>query len=70
MVTEVKEYSNETDGIPCPKCDGYADKGVATKKEIASPFNCGRSYACCVGVFVCRLCGDRSVVRLAAPEMG
>lgn len=56
-------------GAPCPHCNGYADAGDITREEVKKYQTCGRSYACCVEAFVCRLCGKRFIGMLEAPEM-
>ena len=53
---------------PCP-CGGYADPVDCTKEEIGGALNCGRSDACCIKAFICRICKQRLVAGLAAPEM-
>lgn len=59
-------------GTACP-CGGYADRvhnHEFTKKQIKSRLNCGRSYACCIGAFKCRICKTTLVMPLAAPDPG
>lgn len=60
-------------GCPCPGCNGYADEAegqdsLFTKDEIDGPMNCGRSYACCICAFKCRVCGKRILAMAEAPE--
>ena len=57
----------DTEAIPCPKCNGYADKVECTKEEIKNQ-KCGRKYECCVAAFICRVCETRIVAELEAPE--
>jgi hypothetical protein len=63
------EVSRGDRGIPCPKCNGYADRTKTTDAENNGPLNCGRVYACCVRAFTCRLCKERTLARAEAPEM-
>lgn len=58
-------------GAPCPKCGGYAqeDENSPTKQEIEA-YDCGRSFACCTGAFVCNLCGYSFIVGIDPPECG
>ena len=65
---EIKDrISRDTDAIPCPNCDGYADRVKLTKKEIKNQC-CGRSYECCGRAFVCRVCSVRIIGNADAPE--
>jgi hypothetical protein len=58
----------ETEGIPCPDCNGYCDETNCTKEEVKKYQTCGRMYACCLAAFVCRLCKKRIITALEAPE--
>lgn len=62
------EIPRDANGAPCP-CGGYADEADVTKDEIKKHQTCGRSWACCLGAFVCRVCKRRFLVNLPAPEM-
>lgn len=65
-----ESIKREVTAVPCPKCNGYADRVSLTKKEIAdNSINCGRPYECCGRAFVCRVCGLRIVGQAEAPEM-
>ena len=55
-----------TTAAPCV-CGGYAEK-VTTSDDEERDFGCWR-YGCCCAAFKCRLCGNRLVARLHAPEM-
>ena len=63
-------FKRDCDGAPCPHCNGYADRVDATKEEVKQYQTCGRSYACCIDAFVCRVCGKRFIGTLEAPECG
>lgn len=65
----VFRVARDADGIPCPKCGGYADSVDVTPEELER-YNCGRGYDCCARAFVCRLCGTRVGAKAEAPEMG
>lgn len=67
--TKIYGIERYADGVPC-QCGGYADEVDCTKEEINSDMNCGRSFACCVGAFVCRVCKKRIVASLNAPDIG
>jgi hypothetical protein len=58
----------DAEGCPC-KCNGYADRQDEdpTDEEIKQ-YDCGKGYACCTAVFVCRLCGKRFIGQLATPS--
>lgn len=56
------------DAVEC-SCGGYAAEVDCTEDEIKGPLNCGSSWACCVGAFVCVLCGKRTLRSREAPEM-
>jgi hypothetical protein len=61
------EY-RDTKAAPCD-CGGYADAiGDVTKEEIKQYQTCGRSFACCIESFKCRLCKKRFLRNLPAPE--
>lgn len=59
--------SERTTGLQC-KCGGYAEIVDTTDNE-ESDHGCGRGRGCCLGAFVCRLCGKRILARFPAPEM-
>lgn len=63
------DLPRNTQGAPCI-CGGFADRQdeSPTPDEIRR-HDCGRSYACCTGVFKCRVCGLRFIGAFEAPEM-
>lgn len=58
----------DANAIPCPKCNGYADRVDLTEEEIKNQ-SCKRSYECCGRAFICRLCKERIIGEACAPEM-
>lgn len=59
----------DVDAIPCPDCNGYADRGKCTPNELKL-VNCSeRVTECCGRVFVCRICKKRILAKAEAPEM-
>jgi hypothetical protein len=58
-----------TEAIKCPVCQGFAERVDCTKAEIASDMNCGVSFSCCIGAFLCAACGKRWVGDEPAPDM-
>ena len=64
-----ERLERDKDAIPCPECNGYADKVELTKTEIKNQ-KCGRPYPCCGRAFVCRVCKTRIIGNAEAPEMG
>jgi NAD-dependent SIR2 family protein deacetylase len=69
MQSIVEGLSRDADAAQCNKCYGYAEKQdeAPTIDEIKL-YDCGRSYACCTAVFKCRVCGNRIIGRLIAPD--
>lgn len=64
-----EEIKRDQQAIPCPECNGYADRVDCTKEEIEGRMNCGKGYECCVRAFVCRVCKKRIIGKANAPEM-
>lgn len=62
-------YDRNIENIACQKCNGFCDAVEASQEEINKYQTCGRSYECCISVFVCRLCNQRILVHLNSPEM-
>lgn len=58
-----------TDSIACPECSGFSEKVDVTPAEIEEHQRCGRSYACCIAAFECKLCKLRIIAQLESPEM-
>jgi hypothetical protein len=58
--------SERTTGVKC-ECGGYAESVEATDAE-DDEYGCGRR-GCCLGAFVCGLCGKRILAKFPAPEM-
>jgi hypothetical protein len=56
-------------GAPCT-CGGYMDKVDEETPEDLKIAAERRYCACCVAVFVCRVCGDRDVIEEPAPDPG
>lgn len=57
-------------GFSCPACASIEVQEVeCTREEIDSPFNCGRSYACCCVALSCGGCGARIRARREAPDV-
>ena len=65
-----KRLERDTSSIACPECNGYCDKVESTKEEVKEHQTCGRKQACCMSTFVCRVCKERIVAKLNAPESG
>lgn len=66
----VQNLPRQTNGAPC-KCGGYADRQEQDpNKEEIEKYDCGRGWACCTAVFICRLCSLRFIGVLDAPDMG
>jgi hypothetical protein len=63
-----ERIDRDTNAMPCPKCNGYADRVDCTKEEIQNQ-GCGRNYECCGRAFVCRICKTRITGIASAPEM-
>jgi hypothetical protein len=63
----VQPLERESQAAPCT-CGGFMDRQKATREEIEAAGDCKRDD-CCVVAFVCRVCRDRSIVVLPAPEM-
>ena len=61
-----ERLSRNSDAVPCPKCNGYADR-VDLTEEVHNQ-SCKRSYECCGRAFVCRLCGTRIIGNAESPE--
>lgn len=57
-----RQLERDTYGAPC-ECGGYMDRSDATIVEV------GDRCPCCICAFTCRVCKDRSIVHLPAPEM-
>ena len=68
MIKLPEQIERNVNSIPCPKCNGYADRIDLTAEEIKRQ-SCGRSYECCGRAFVCRLCRERIVGDAFSPEM-
>ncbi len=66
--TRILEGSQPRDvcAVQCP-CGGFAAETEVRPDEIQYQ-SCGRPYACCLGAFVCNLCGQRILAHLDAPE--
>jgi hypothetical protein len=64
----VREISSDFAGLPCPKCNGYADRVKLTEIEIQNQ-DCRRDYECCGRAFICRLCKTRIVGNVEAPDV-
>lgn len=74
MVVPTK-VDRDAKGVPCEKCDGYADRVPANVQE-QYDYGCDydkhdkeRTSECCVRVFVCRLCNHRMPRTAEGPEM-
>jgi DNA-directed RNA polymerase subunit RPC12/RpoP len=72
-ITTTFEPDRNAPAIPCPTCGAYAPEaegkaGLFTKAEIASEWNCGRRWACCIVAFKCPKCKVRILAKQAAPE--
>jgi len=63
------QVERTTNAIPCPDCNGYADRDKCTPEELKLVNCCGRTYECCGRVFVCRICKKRILAQADAPEM-
>jgi hypothetical protein len=58
--------SERTKGLKC-ECGGYAEI-VDTTDDEEDEHGCGRGHGCCLGAFICTLCGKRVLARFPAPE--
>lgn len=66
------DIGRHAEGVPCPRCNGYADRVDATLEE-RQRYGCkggADDHGCCSRAFVCRLCGERILGTADSPEMG
>jgi len=64
-----KLVERTANAIPCPSCNGYAERDKCTKEELQIVNCSGHVSECCGRVFVCRICKKRILAKAEAPEM-
>lgn len=64
---DVLSTAKEANAIECPKCHGYSPRRTLLQTEMAIQA-CGSSVDCCVGAFVCKICGKVTYTNLVGPS--